>query len=104
MKTVHEFFLKEVFKASENVKIPQSMLDELAYLRKDSLSETGVDGYFLITVMKKDNVITDDLEIVGKLADIQVETAKVLLSQAIAAVKGNGEDNGKVRIKLTAKI
>jgi len=99
-----EFLLREVVKSTSNVKVPQSIYDELSYLRKDIIKETNIDGSFLIIVIKKDNVINDDLEITGKLAPIQIETANVIYKQAIEAVKGNGDDNGKMRVKYVAKF
>jgi hypothetical protein len=104
VKERFEFLLKEVVKSTDNVKIPQSIYDELAYLRKTIITETGIDGSFLVVVIKKGNVITDDLEIVGKLAPVQIETANVILKQAIEAVKGNGDDKGKVKVRYVAKL
>jgi len=99
-----EFTLKEVVKSTDNVKVPQTIYDELSNLRKLAITETNINGSFLIVVLKKNNVITDDLEILGKLSVIEIEKANVILKQAIEAVKGNGDDKGKIKVKYVVTL
>ena len=105
MPIKHEFVFKTVVRASNNVEVPTVITNELESLKKDAFNSTGSsDAKFTILIQKKKGVIYDGgIDIEGKLSPTQEKSASVIHENALKAVTGNGDDNGKIKIVFVVK-
>jgi hypothetical protein len=95
-----EFLMKDIVKSSTNVKIPEGVNTELATIRKLALANSKTDSVIEITALKKDNVLTDDITVIGTVPAEILKSAETILKYLVEAVQGNGEPKGKAATKI----
>lgn len=106
MPIKHEFVFKTIVRSSNNVTVPEKIITELDALKKEAFSHTGSnDSSFTILIQKEAGVISDGgIDSEGKLSASQEAAAKSIHTLSLEAVKGNGEDGGKIKTVFVFKM
>ncbi len=89
-----------ITKSQKSIKIPSALANDLATAKKIALGDKTQQGIIEITVIYPNkNKITK-----VSIPRQRVQDTETILQQLLESTQGNGDDNGKVRIKLVAKI
>ncbi len=89
-----------ITKSQKSIKIPSALAKDLATTKKIALGDKTQQGIIEITVIYPNkNKITK-----VSIPRQRVQDTETILQQLLESTQGNGDDNGKVRIKLVAKI
>ncbi len=89
-----------ITKSQKSIKIPRALANDLATAKKIVLGDKTQQGIIEITVIhpNKNKVIK------VSIPRQRVQDTETILQHLLKSTQGNGDDNGKVRIKLVAKI
>jgi hypothetical protein len=89
-----------ITKSQKAIKIPRALAKDLATAKKIVLGDKTQQGIIEITIIYPNkNKITK-----VSIPQQRVQDTETILQQLLESTQGNGDDNGKVRIKLVAKI